>query len=218
MAAYEARQTELAASDPAFTSATPYLTGYAIKVVDDSGEYVASRFHVEGAGTGDNSDLTSFESSLTDNVNAENEKVNEVYAVVAEKIADDADLTGGILSSRVRIWLPEDQLRPGQPHVLHKRAFDAGLTKQLPVLIDGNVWNDVNSGRPHGRGRGAHRGRRRAARALLVRRDRHRLLGAGARPDPRRRRQLRELRTHPRGVRRRSWPRLTRSSWTRARP
>ena len=24
----------------------------------------------------------------------------------------------------------------------YKRAFDAGLTKQLPVLIDGNVWND----------------------------------------------------------------------------
>ena len=62
MAAFEARQTELEVADPAFTSATPYLTGYAIKVVDDSGEYVASRFHVEGAGTGDNSDLTSFES------------------------------------------------------------------------------------------------------------------------------------------------------------
>lgn len=144
MAAYEARQTELAASDPAFTSATPYLTGYAIKVVDDSGEYVASRFHVEGAGTGDNSDLTSFESSLTDNVNAENEKVNEVYAVVAEKIADDADLTGGILSSAYAVRYLKTNYDLAN-RMYYKRAFDAGLTKQLPVLIDGNVWNDVNS-------------------------------------------------------------------------
>lgn len=143
MAAYEARQTELAASDPAFTSATPYLTGYAIKVVDDSGEYVASRFHVEGAGTGDNSDLTSFESSLTDNVNAENEKVNEVYAVVAEKIADDADLTGGILSSAYAVRYLKTNYDLAN-RMYYKRAFDAGLTKQLPVLIDGNVWNDVN--------------------------------------------------------------------------
>lgn len=102
MAAFEARQTELEVADPAFTSATPYLTGYAIKVVDDSGEYVASRFHVEGAGTGDNSDLTSFESSLTDNVNAENEKINEVYAVVAERSRTTADLNGGTLSSATR--------------------------------------------------------------------------------------------------------------------
>lgn len=144
MAAYEARQTELATSDPAFTSATPYLTGYAIKVVDDSGEYVASRFHVEGAGTGDNSDLTSFESSLTDNVNAENEKVNEVYAVVAEKIADDADLTGGILSSAYAVRYLKTNYDLAN-RMYYKRAFDAGLTKQLPVLIDGNVWNDVNS-------------------------------------------------------------------------
>lgn len=144
MAAYEALQTELAASDPAFTSATPYLTGYAIKVVDDSGEYVASRFHVEGAGTGDNSDLTSFESSLTDNVNAENEKVNEVYAVVAEKIADDADLTGGILSSAYAVRYLKTNYDLAN-RMYYKRAFDAGLTKQLPVLIDGNVWNDVNS-------------------------------------------------------------------------
>lgn len=144
MAAYEARQTELAASDPAFTSATPYLTGYAIRVVDDSGEYVASRFHVEGAGTGDNSDLTSFESSLTDNVNAENEKINEVYAVVAEKIADDADLNGGILSSAYAVRYLKTNYDLAN-RMYYKRAFDAGLTKQLPVLIDGNVWNDVNS-------------------------------------------------------------------------
>lgn len=144
MAAYEARQTELATSDPAFTSATPYLTGYAIKVADDSGEYVASRFHVEGASTGDNSDLTSFESSLTDNVNAENEKVNEVYAVVAEKIADDADLTGGILSSAYAVRYLKTNYDLAN-RMYYKRAFDAGLTKQLPVLIDGNVWNDVNS-------------------------------------------------------------------------
>ena len=113
-------------------------------MVDDSGEYVASRFHVEGASTGDNSDLTSFESSLTDNVNAENEKVNEVYAVVAEKIADDADLTGGILSSAYAVRYLKTNYDLAN-RMYYKRAFDAGLTKQLPVLIDGNVWNDVNS-------------------------------------------------------------------------
>ncbi|WP_418994347.1 SdrD B-like domain-containing protein [Adlercreutzia equolifaciens] len=143
-AAYKARQAELAASDPSFTSATPYLTGYAIKVVDDSGEYVASRFHVEGAGAGDNSDLASFESSLTDNVNAENEKANEVYAVVAEKIADDADLTGGILSSAYAVRYLKTNYDLAN-RMYYKRAFDAGLTKQLPVLIDGNVWNDADS-------------------------------------------------------------------------
>ena len=105
---------------------------------------MASRFHVEGAGTGDNSDLTSFESSLTDNVNAENEKANEVYAVVAEKIADDADLTGGILSSAYAVRYLKTNYDLAN-RMYYKRAFDAGLTKQLPVLIDGNVWNDVNS-------------------------------------------------------------------------
>ena len=144
LAAFEARQAELKDADPTFTSATPYLTGYAIKVVDDSGEYVASRFHVEGAGTGDNSDLTSFESSLTDNVNGENEKANEVYAVVAEKIADGADLTGGILSSAYAVRYLKTNYDLAN-RMYYKRAFDAGLTKQLPVLIDGNVWNDVNS-------------------------------------------------------------------------
>ena len=144
LAAFEARQAELKDADPAFTSAIPYLTGYAIKVVDDSGEYVASRFHVEGAGTGDNSDLTSFESSLTDKVNGENEKANEVYAVVAEKIADGADLTGGILSSAYAVRYLKTNYDLAN-RMYYKRAFDAGLTKQLPVLIDGNVWNDVNS-------------------------------------------------------------------------
>ncbi len=143
-AAYEARQAALEAADPTFTAATPYLTGYAIKVVDDSGEYVASRFHVEGAGTGNNSDLTSFDSSLTDNVNDENEKANEIYAVVAEKIEDDADLNGGILASAYAVRYLKTYYDLAN-RMYYKRAFDAGLTKQLPVLIDGNIWNDVDS-------------------------------------------------------------------------
>ena len=142
-AAYDDRMQVLADADPNFTMATPYLTGYAIKVVDDSGEYVASRFHVDGAGTGNNSDLTSFESSLTDNVN-DADKANEVYAVVAEQVDEDADMNGSLLASAYAITYMENDYDLAN-RMYYKRAFDAGLTKRLPVLIDGDVWNDENS-------------------------------------------------------------------------
>ncbi|MFR1167881.1 MAG: hypothetical protein ACLSDQ_10005, partial [Adlercreutzia equolifaciens] len=141
-----------------------------------------------------------FESSLTDNVNAENEKANEVYAVVAEKIADDADLTGGILSSAYAVRYLKTNYDLAN-RMYYKRAFDAGLTKQLPVLIDGNVWNDVNSDglmdeeedRIEGAAFGScATGTTRPASAT----------GSRCPARPRRRRQLRELRAHPRGVRR----------------
>ena len=141
--ALEERKAALDLAAPDFTMATPYLTGYSIKVVDDSGEYVASRFHVAGAETGDNSDLTSFESLLTDNVN-DDDRANEVYAVVAEKVDADADLDGGILSSAYAVRYLKTNYDLAN-RMYYKRAFDAGLTKSLPVLIDGDVWNDVDS-------------------------------------------------------------------------
>ena len=142
-AAYDKRQEELKAADPKFKTATPYLTGYSIKVVDDTGKYVASRFHVDGVNVGDNSDLTTFDSQLADNVN-DNNKSTEVYAVVAEEIDKDADLNAGILSSAYAVTYRQNNYDLAN-RMYYKRAFDAGLTKRMPVLIDGNVWNDVDS-------------------------------------------------------------------------
>lgn len=147
-AAYDKRQEELKAADPTFETATPYLTGYSIKVVDDTGQYVASRFHVDRVGEkdvniGDNSDLAAFDSQLTDNVN-DNGKSTEVYAVVAEEIDKDADLNAGILSSAYAVTYRQNNYDLAN-RMYYKRAFDAGLTKRMPVLIDGNVWNDADS-------------------------------------------------------------------------
>ncbi len=110
MAAYEARQTELRHQRSAFTSATPYLTGYAIKVVDDSGEYgpAASMWRAPHRAT--TRLLTSFESLPTTSTPRTRRSTRCTPSWPRRSPTTPTPHLGGILSSAYAGPPPEDQL------------------------------------------------------------------------------------------------------------
>lgn len=122
-----------------FKTATPYLAGYAIKVLggtDENGQaYLASRFHVDSKGTDKDSDLKSFDANMAGKYNEDGEDY-ENYAVVAQPTKKDVGA-----NERYEVQYK------GVTYDLANRLFlkhagDAGLILQDPVYIAGRVWDD----------------------------------------------------------------------------
>ena len=128
--------------DP-YDTATPYLVGYSVRVINDdpeTAEYMVSKYHVDAPGQR-TSDITEFNASLNGDYNVDGNK-EEAFAVVAQESKKESDIEFGtdryeITYRGVRYDLAN--------RLYEKLAGDAGLVLQNPVLIAGKVWEDADA-------------------------------------------------------------------------
>ncbi len=122
-----------------FGTANHYLVGYAVRVINPDGKYMASRYHVDAPEGSIDSDLHSFDANMSGKYN-EDGTMEETYAVVAqqsksgEKFANDSyevEYKGIVYDLANRLYL--------------KHAGNAGLILQHPVYLSGRVWDDVDA-------------------------------------------------------------------------
>ncbi len=126
-----------------YDTATPYLVGYSVRVINDDPEtaqYMVSKYHVDAPGER-TSDITEFNASLNGDYNVDGSQ-EEAFAVVAQESKKESDIDFGtdryeIIYRGVRYDLAN--------RLYEKLAGDAGLVLQNPVLIAGKVWEDTNA-------------------------------------------------------------------------
>ena len=125
--------------EQSFGSANHYLVGYAVRVINPDGKYMASRYHVDAPEGAIDSDLHSFDASMSGKFNDDG-TMEETYAVVAQQTKSGNDTAkepyeveykGIVYDLANRLYL--------------KHAGNAGLILQHPVYISGRVWDDVNA-------------------------------------------------------------------------